>query len=227
MNQAVKLGAAALLCALAAAGCSASASSPARPAPATTSSGLRGDVLVRPEILDATAKSTPFVASSGTAQQGVSGGRTTLAAVQARHKLMLVYFGYTHCPDECPTTMADLGQALTGLPAAERSQVQVVFVTSDPKRDTVAVLKAWLSHFDAGLPSPFLGLAASVPRTDAIAASLGVPLSPPVTEPDGTVDVEHGTQVLAFIAGQAKLAWLAETSAADFAHDISVLLNTG
>ena len=73
-------------------------------------------------------------------------------------KPTLLYFGYTHCPDVCPTTLADITQALQPVPAAMRSATQVVFVTTDVKRDTPAVLKAYLAKFDAGLPNQFVGL---------------------------------------------------------------------
>ncbi|MCW2543081.1 MAG: putative Sco1/SenC family protein [Frankiales bacterium] len=65
-----------------------------------------------------------------------------------------VYFGYTNCPDECPTAMADIAAALRKAPAAVRSAVRVVFVTTDPKRDTAPVLRRWLDQFSPG----FIGL---------------------------------------------------------------------
>jgi protein SCO1/2 len=65
---------------------------------------------------------------------------------QFRGKLMLVYFGYTFCPDICPTTVLDMSQAMDLLgPAAE--QVQPIFITVDPERDTPAELKKFLSNF--------------------------------------------------------------------------------
>ncbi|CAN5684437.1 hypothetical protein BH10ACT8_BH10ACT8_17700 [soil metagenome] len=187
---------------------------------AASASGFRGDELGRPEVLNPTAGSVQFTVA---ATSGVR--RTSLLDLQAMHRLMVVYFGYTHCPDECPATMADLADALTSLPAATRRQVQVVFVTSDPARDTASVLRSWLDHFDAGQLVPFVGLTGAVTQTDAVAATLGVPLKPPVVAADGTVDVEHGVQVLAFVSGQAKLAWLAGTTTADYAHDIPLLLH--
>ncbi len=59
----------------------------------------------------------------------------------------LVYFGYTHCPDACPTTLGDLGAALDKLPAASRQHVRVLFVTVDPARDTPAVMGAYTRAF--------------------------------------------------------------------------------
>ena len=136
---------------------------------------------------------------------------------------MLVYFGYTHCPDVCPTTMADVGTALRELPAQIQQATQVVFVTSDPARDTAPVLRAWLANFDAGLARRFVGLTASLAQIDRVATSVGVPLAPPVTHPDGTVSVEHGAQTLAFVRNQASVLWLAGTTAAEYAHDITAL----
>ncbi|MFN8036847.1 MAG: SCO family protein [Acidimicrobiia bacterium] len=61
--------------------------------------------------------------------------------------LLLVYFGYTNCPDICPTTLADIGQAIRRLPAADRKRVDVAFVTVDPERDTGEVMTSFLDHF--------------------------------------------------------------------------------
>ncbi|MCC6467750.1 MAG: SCO family protein [Alphaproteobacteria bacterium] len=65
---------------------------------------------------------------------------------QFRGKLMLVYFGYTFCPDVCPTTLLDMSQAMDALgPAGD--QVQPIFVTVDPERDTPEELKKFLANF--------------------------------------------------------------------------------
>lgn len=61
--------------------------------------------------------------------------------------LMLVYFGYTDCPDVCPTTLADLRLALEDLDTEQRERIQVGMVTVDPKRDTARVLNGYLGHF--------------------------------------------------------------------------------
>jgi len=61
--------------------------------------------------------------------------------------LMLVYFGYTDCPDVCPTTLADVRLALEDLDEEDRERIQVGMVTVDPKRDTARVLNGYLGHF--------------------------------------------------------------------------------
>lgn len=74
-------------------------------------------------------------------------------------KVVVVFFGYTHCPDVCPTTMSELAQVKQAL-GAEGDRLQVLFVSVDPERDTPAVLKAYMQPFD---PS-FLALYAPTPE---------------------------------------------------------------
>lgn len=180
----------------------------------TSSTGIRGDRLDRPVTLTRATAAASFASTTG--------HDTTLAALGAG-QLMLLYFGYTHCPDVCPTTMADIGAALRQVPAQIRSHTQIVFITSDPARDTTPVMSAWLAHFDPGLPVPFVGLTASIKQIDTVAKSVGVPLSAPVTQRDGTTSVQHGAQTLAFTGGKASVVWLAGTSSDDYAHDITQL----
>jgi protein SCO1/2 len=66
---------------------------------------------------------------------------------ETRGRPTYVYFGYTHCPDECPTAMADLASVLRKADPALRAKVRVVFVTTDPKRDSAFVLRRWLDQF--------------------------------------------------------------------------------
>jgi len=79
-------------------------------------------------------------------------------------KVLAVFFGYTNCPDVCPTTMSELAQVKSDL-GAEGDRLQVLFVTVDPERDTPEVLKAYMAHFD---PS-FLALRGSPEELAAVA----------------------------------------------------------
>lgn len=63
-------------------------------------------------------------------------------------KVVVLFFGYTHCPDVCPTTMAELSQALQQLGPEDARRVQVLFVTVDPERDTPAQLRDYTALFD-------------------------------------------------------------------------------
>jgi protein SCO1/2 len=86
-----------------------------------------------------------------------------------RGRLMLIYFGYTHCPDACPTTLQDIADALAKLgPAAD--QVAPIFVTIDPERDTVQYLKGYAEQFDA----KFVALTGSPEQIAAAAKSYRV-----------------------------------------------------
>ena len=135
-------------------------------------------------------------------------------------KVTLVYWGYTNCPDVCPTTMADLAAALRLLPADQKAKVSVVFVTTDPDRDTGPALKAWLGKFD---PS-FTGLTGTVAEVDGAAKLAGVPVDPPTKQADGSVAVDHGSQVTAFgTDGVAHVVWLEGVTPKDIAHDLTVL----
>lgn len=153
------------------------------------------------------------------------GGLKTLGNEKPGH-VRLLYFGYTHCADVCPTTMADLGIALRRLPTATQDNVEVVFVTSDPGRDTIPAMSAWLSHFDSGLAHPFEGVTAPLKQTDAVAKDVGVPLLPPTRQPNGTIDVGHGDEITAFIGGKGVLLWSASTSPSDYSADIGTLVTT-
>ncbi len=64
-----------------------------------------------------------------------------------RGRLMLVYFGYTFCPDVCPLGLTTIAEALDRLPAEDRDQIVPVFITVDPERDTVAVMKDYVGAF--------------------------------------------------------------------------------
>src|SRR5947207_5200923 len=77
--------------------------------------------------------------------------------VRTRGSVTLLFFGYTNCPDQCPMHMASIGLALRKLPANVGDHVKLVFVTTDPARDTTAVLRRWLDHFD----KRFVGLTGS------------------------------------------------------------------
>lgn len=100
-------------------------------------------------------------------------GRPFNLTAQTAGSITLVYFGYTNCPDVCPINMALTAQTLKRLSAAQRAQIKVVFVSTDPVRDTPPVIRAWLDNFD---PS-FIGLAGSEDQIHQAEHSVGVPLS--------------------------------------------------
>ncbi|MCA1711050.1 MAG: SCO family protein [Actinobacteria bacterium] len=81
-----------------------------------------------------------------------------------------VYFGYTHCPDECPTAMADIAASLRKVEPALREKVRVVFVTTDAARDTGPVVRRFLDQWS----TEYVGLVGTQPELDAAARAAGV-----------------------------------------------------
>ncbi|GHH69956.1 SCO family protein [Streptomyces sulfonofaciens] len=106
----------------------------------------------------------------------------------------LLYFGYTHCPDICPLTMSNIAVAKKQLPKAVQEKLRVVFVTTDPERDTPAALGSWLRQQDP----EFIGLTGKFATIQHAARQLGISIDPPKKEKDGTVVSTHGTEVVAF-----------------------------
>lgn len=133
-------------------------------------------------------------------------------------KPTLLYFGYTHCPDVCPTTMADIGQALRKLPTDIQRRTQVVFVTTDVKRDTGPVMAAWLAHFDTDLPNRFVGLTGTQAQIDGAQAAAHVQLA----EDEGQ---QHSAQVLLYGSDDyARVQYLQSTNEADqIVHDLPLV----
>jgi protein SCO1 len=133
-------------------------------------------------------------------------------------KPTLLYFGYTHCPDVCPTTMADIGQALRTVPSDIQRRTQVVFVTTDVKRDTGPVMAAWLAHFDTDLPNRFVGLTGTQAQIDAAQAAAHVQLA----EDEGQ---QHSADVLLYGSDDyARVQYLQSTNEADqIGHDLPLV----
>lgn len=115
-------------------------------------------------------------------------------------KVALLFFGYTNCPDVCPLHMSNLGTVIKQLPAADRERIKVIFVTTDPERDTPDKLRAWLRNFD----STFVGVGGKPADLDKLQMSLGMPPATkeatPKGSPVGAYGVSHGSAVLAFTA---------------------------
>ena len=85
-------------------------------------------------------------------------------------KWTLVYFGYTHCPDACPTALQDMANALDLLDPAQRKAIAIVFITVDPERDTPAVMQDYVSNFNA----PITALSGSAEQIAAVAKAYRV-----------------------------------------------------
>ncbi|MET7851911.1 SCO family protein [Streptomyces avermitilis] len=106
----------------------------------------------------------------------------------------LIYFGYTNCPDVCPLTMNNLAVAKKQLPKATQDKLRIVFVTTDPKRDTSAELGKWLKGIDPDV----VGLTGDFDTIQAGARTLGISIEAPHKDKNGKIVSTHGTQVIAF-----------------------------
>ncbi|MEZ7002046.1 SCO family protein [Streptomyces sp. AD55] len=113
---------------------------------------------------------------------------------QTAGKPTLIYFGYTHCPDVCPLTMNNLAVAKQQLSQADQDALRVVFVTTDPERDTPGELGKWLK----GIDSTVVGLTGDFDTIQAGARTLGISIEPATKDKDGEIVSTHGTQVVAF-----------------------------
>lgn len=141
-----------------------------------------------------------------------------------RGKLVVLFFGYTHCPDVCPTTLLDVAEAFKLMPAGAADKVQVLFVTVDPERDTPEVLKDYVPYFH----SSFLGLYGSPKQVAQAAKEFRIVYRRHV-EPGATgylVDHSAGSYVLDE-QGRLRLYLPFGHPPRDIAEDLSMLMKAG
>ncbi len=136
----------------------------------------------------------------------------------------LLFFGYTHCPDECPLTMSNTSVAMKLLPAADRSKVRVLFVSVDPGRDTLTRLQSWLGNFDPA----FIGLRGTLPQVEAFEKQTGLPIGQLFKDGAGEFQLDHATEMFAFGTNNvATEAFFPSTPPAEMAHDLKLLVAGG
>jgi protein SCO1 len=138
-----------------------------------------------------------------------------------RGKVVTIFFGYTHCPDVCPTTLSDMAKAMKALgPDAQR--VQVLFVTVDPRRDTPELLRNYVPSFNP----TFLGLHGDAAATAKVTRDFKIYAAErPGSTPD-SYTVDHSAQTLVFDAeGRIRLMLQYGMPAEKIASDLKILLN--
>lgn len=138
--------------------------------------------------------------------------------------LMLVYFGYTSCPDVCPTSMADLRLALAELDQDQRDRLQVSMVTVDPRRDTARVLNGYLGHFFE--EGTFHSLRTTDPeQLNKVEKAFGASHELGKPDRDGGYDVSHTALIYAVDEnGTVKIEWPFKTDPELIAEDLQTLL---
>jgi len=149
---------------------------------------------------------------------GHDGKPRTLA--DFRGKAVLVFFGYTHCPDVCPTTLADAAQALKTL-GKDADRVQVLFVTVDPERDTPEVLSKYVPAFDPR----FLGLHGDGAAIRKAAKEFKIFYEKRAGKAPGAYTVDHSGQSYVFDPqGRIRLFLRHDRLSQDLAEDLRTLL---
>lgn len=138
-----------------------------------------------------------------------------------RGKVVVVFFGYTQCPDVCPATLAALAQAMKKL-GSRADQVQVLFITVDPDRDTAALLGKYVPAFD----SRFLGLRGDDDATARVAKEFHILYDKVPGATPGSYTVDHSAGSYIYDPQGRLRLYVANGQGPDvFAHDIGLLLD--
>jgi len=137
-------------------------------------------------------------------------------------KVVVLFFGYTHCPDVCPTSMAEMAEAKRLL-GKDGERLQGLFVTVDPERDTPAVLKAYIANFD---PS-FLALYTTPEKLKILAKDYRIYYKKVAGPNPGSYSIDHSTGCYVYdTQGKLRLYTSYGSGAAALASDIRLLLNS-
>lgn len=136
-----------------------------------------------------------------------------------RGKAVVLFFGFTHCPDVCPTTLAEVAQALKAL-GTDVERVQVLLVTVDPERDTADALRTYVTAFDPR----FLGLRGDAAQTQAVAKEFKIYYEK--RKSGDTYTVDHSGQLYVLdTKGRLRLLVRPERIGTDLPQDLKTLLS--
>lgn len=140
---------------------------------------------------------------------------------EQRGRIVLLFFGYTSCPDVCPTTMAEMAQVMREL-GADSKNVQVVFVSVDPKRDTPEKVGEYAAHFN----ETFIGLSGSFADLEPVWKSYAIFREEVQGNTAAGYTVDHTARLyLIDFDGSLRLSYAYGTPAEDIVHDIKLLLD--
>ena len=139
-----------------------------------------------------------------------------------RGKVVVIFFGYTHCPDVCPTTLAELAEAMKRL-GADADRVQVLFVTVDPARDTPELLGQYVPAFD----KRFLGLRGDADATAATAKAYKIIYQKQPGTTPGSYSMDHTAATYLYDPQGRIRLYVSYGQGTDvFVHDIRMLLGS-
>lgn len=176
-------------------------------------------LLVRPASFRGTTYETPYPVAPKFKLNDANGRPFILD--NNNGKITLLFFGYTYCPDVCPTTMAELKLAVEKL-GKNAENVQVVFISVDPGRDTSALMQKYVDRFN----SAFIGLSGTQEELEPVWNQYGIFRE----VVDGTSDtnyiVNHTARVILIDSeSNLRLSYGFQTPPEDIAHDIEIILN--
>jgi protein SCO1 len=147
-------------------------------------------------------------------------GRPYNLATTPSKPVTLLFFGYTHCPDVCTAVLSDVSLALQRLTPADRDQIQLVFVTTDPARDKEKQIRGYLDRFN---PS-FVGLTGPLSTIKRAADDVGVDIQGMKKLPSGGYEVGHSAQVIGFSRDSGVVLWTPGTPIGALKHDFALLV---
>ena len=146
---------------------------------------------------------------------------TSFRLSEMRGKIVLIFFGYTSCPDVCPTTLAELKQALEELGEDKADQVKVVFVTVDPQRDTPERVQEYVNHFNPD----FIGLSGTEIELANVWNNYGVFRQNVESSSATSYLVDHTARVtLIDQQGNLRVSFAFDTPVDDIVHDLKLLV---
>lgn len=148
---------------------------------------------------------------------------TTFRLSDERGRIVLLFFGYTSCPDVCPTTLAEMKLVMDKL-GNTANEVQVVFISVDPDRDTSEKMQTYVEHFN---PS-FLGLSGSMQELEPIWRNYSITREAVESDSAFGVIINHTARVfLVDPQGNMRLTFAYQTPVDDIVHDIRLVLEQG
>jgi protein SCO1/2 len=147
-------------------------------------------------------------------------GRAYNLATTPSKPVTLLFFGYTHCPDVCIAVLSDVSLALQRLTPADRDQIQLIFITTDPARDKEKRIRRYLDRFS---PS-YVGLTGPMSTIKRAAGEVGVEIEGLKKLPSGGYEVGHSAQVIGFSRNFGVVIWTPGTPIGALKQDFALLV---
>ena len=181
--------------------------------------GIAGFLFTKPGTFRGTSYEEPYPPATEIELTRSDGSRFRLS--ELRGDIILLFFGYTSCPDVCPATMAEFRQALSELNEQDAERVKVVFVTVDPERDTPERVQEYVDRFNPA----FIGLSGAPAELEKVWAAYGV--SREVVDGGSAAGyiVNHTARVNMIDAqGNLRVSFSFDTPVEDIVHDLKLML---